>query len=219
MKRFLGLGEIADTNQFTHGAVYHALCDRPLAEARSLVVDLVPKSSSVLDIACGTGELCFALASQKNCRVVGLDLSHRMIEFARKRNRLDNVCFIRQDATDLTGLEPCEFDYATILFLLHQVPRDEQVKVVCEAMRIAHNVIVVDSKVPLPRNLHGIALRIAEALAGPQHYRRFADYLAAGGIEGILGDSRVRASVARRCVFWHRCREMIMLIGQAKEVS
>jgi len=204
------------TSRFTHGAVYHALFDRPLAEARRLVVDLVPGGSTVLDIASGTGELCFELAARKNCRVVGVDLSRRMIEFAQKRNRFDTVRFVLGDGTDLAGLELGAFDYSTVLFLLHELPREKQVEVLNGALRIARKVIVVDSQVPLPMKLHGIALRVVEASGGPEHYRPFADYLTAGGIRGILTDSRVVASVAQRSVFWHGCREMVVLDGQAK---
>jgi SAM-dependent methyltransferase len=200
-----------DKSRFIHGAVYHMLYDRPLAEARKVVVDFVPEGSSVLDLACGTGELCFELTTRKNCQVVGVDLSHRMIEFARRRNRGIRVRFEHGDATDLADFAPDTFDFATILFLLHEVPREKQIVVLNEALRVARKVVIVDSQVPLPRNLHGIALRAVEASGGPGHYRPFADYLAGGGIGGILADSRIRASLAQRFVFWHGCREMIVV--------
>ncbi|MBU1699519.1 MAG: class I SAM-dependent methyltransferase [Candidatus Eisenbacteria bacterium] len=198
-------------NRFTHGAVYHALYDRPLAAARRVVIDYVPEESSVLDIACGTGELCFELASRKNCRVVGVDLSRRMIEYARKRNRSSQIRFEQGDATRLSGYAIDTFDYATILLLLHEVPREIQIAALCEALRVARKAVVVDSQVPLPRNLHGIALRIVEASGGRSHYRPFADYLAAGGIGGILSDPRIKASPVNRSTFWHGCREVIVL--------
>ena len=199
------------TSRFIHGAIYHSLFDRPLAEARRVVVDLIPEKSTVLDIASGTGEFCFELRGRKNCRVVGVDLSAQMIDFARKRNRYEDVSFVQRDGTDLAGVEPSTFDYATIMFLLHEVQREKQIQILSEALRIAPRVIIVDSQVPLPRNAHGIALRIVEAIGGRDHYRRFADYLAAGGIGGILTDSRVAATVEYRSVFWHNCREVLML--------
>ncbi len=205
---------VTDTSRPTYGRVYHALFDPPLAEARRVVVDLVPPGATVVDIACGTGELCFALAAEKGCRVVGVDLSRRMIDFARKRNRHDTVRLYHCDAANLTGLEPSVFDYATILFLLHEVPREKQIAVLKEALRVARLVVAVDSLVPLPRNLHGIALRVVEASGGREHYRPFADYLAAGGISGILTDPRLGAAVVRQSVFWHGCREMVILAGQ-----
>ena len=197
--------------RFTHGIIYHMLYDRPLSEARRVVMKLIKEGSFVLDIASGTGELCFELAAEKRCRTVGIDLSRRMIEFAQKRNRYENVRFVHGDATDLADFEPGTFDYATILFTMHELPRQEQIAVLKEALRVASCVIVVDSQVPLPRNLHGIALRLVEASGGADHYRPFANYLATGGISGILADSGVKASIAQRSIFWYGCREIVVL--------
>ncbi|MBM3789346.1 MAG: class I SAM-dependent methyltransferase [Acidobacteria bacterium] len=202
---------VTDTSRFMHGAIYHALYDRPLAEARGLVVDMIPEGSSVLDIACGTGELCFEPAARKKCGVVGIDLSRRMIDFARRRNPNDNVRFLHRDGADLTGFEPGVFDYATVLFLVHEVPREKQVAILNEALRVARRVALVDSEVPLPWNLHGIALRLVETTGGLHHYLSFADYLATGGIKGILADARLGASVSHRAIFWHGCRELVVL--------
>ena len=75
-----------DKSLFFYGPIFHKFLDPQLAENRRVAVDLIPEGSSVLDISCGTGQLCFALKVQKNCRVVDLDLSLRMLEFARKSN-------------------------------------------------------------------------------------------------------------------------------------
>ncbi len=50
-----------DKSLFFYGPIYHRLFDPQLAEAREVTVDLVAGGSSVLDIGCGTGLLCFAL--------------------------------------------------------------------------------------------------------------------------------------------------------------
>ncbi len=205
-----------DKSRFTHGTVYHALYDRHQAEARKVVVDLVPEGSSVLDIACGTGELCFELAARKDCRVVGIDLSRRMIEFARKRDQGAQVRFEHGDGTDLADFAPDTFDFTTVLFLLHEVSREKQIAILNEALRVAGKAVIIDSQVPLPRNLHGIVLRLVEASGGPEHYAPFADYLAGGGIGGILADPRIDASLVQRFVFWHGCREMVVLERRMK---
>jgi len=205
---------INEKSRFMHGSVYHALWDRPLADARRRVADLLPAGSYVLDIACGTGELCFELAALRSCRILGVDLSRRMIEFARKRNRYDKVHFELGNVTNLAQFKSQEFDFATILFLLHEISRHDQVAVLNEARRVARKTIIVDSYVPFPRNLHAFALRLVEAMGGPQHYRSFADYLAAGGIKGILSDPLVGAKTAQSHVFWHGCREIVVLDGR-----
>ena len=200
-----------------HGSVYHALYDRPLASARRVVVEMIPEGSTVVDIACGTGELCFELAERKGCLVLGIDRSPRMIGFAEKRNSNKNVHFMLGDATDLSGFRPGDFDYATLMFLLHEIPLQDRIQALTEALRVAKKVIAADSQVPLPWNFHGIALRLAEATAGPAHFRAFLDYLAAGGIETVLADRRLRSAVTKRSVFWHDCREMVVLEGDQGE--
>jgi len=200
-----------------HGSVYHALYDRPLASARRVIVDMVPEESAVLDVACGTGELCFELAERKGCRVLGIDRSPRMIEFAERRNANRNVRFMVGDATDLSGVEPGAFDYATVMFLLHEIPLEDQIQALTEALRMAKRVIAADSKVPLPWNFHGIALRLAEATAGPAHFRAFLNYVAGGGIGTVLADRRLGDAVIERSIFWHDCRELVVLEGDPGE--
>ena len=103
-----------EKDRFMNGSIYHLLWDRPLGEVRGQVIDYIPMGSSVLDIASGTGELCFELALKKSCQVIGLDLSKRMIDFATKRNRSDKVHFIRGDGADLSNFKSGTFDFATI---------------------------------------------------------------------------------------------------------
>ena len=50
-----------DKSLFYYGTIYHRVIDGKLEEARQAIVDLVPEESSVVDIGCGTGELCFEL--------------------------------------------------------------------------------------------------------------------------------------------------------------
>jgi ubiquinone/menaquinone biosynthesis C-methylase UbiE len=90
-----------DKSLWFYGWVFHKFFDPQLVEGRLVSIDLIPEGSSVLDIACGTGQLCFALRAEKHCRVVGLDLSLRMLRFAEKSNRFDDVSFVHQDATHL----------------------------------------------------------------------------------------------------------------------
>ena len=80
-----------DKSLFYYGSIYNKLFDPELAEARQTAVDLVADGSCVLDIACGTGQLCFALRQKKHCRVVGIDISSRMLRFAEKSNLYDDV--------------------------------------------------------------------------------------------------------------------------------
>jgi ubiquinone/menaquinone biosynthesis C-methylase UbiE len=200
----------ADKSLSFYGPVYHRLFDPQLAEARQVAVDLVAEGSSVLDIGCGTGLLCFALKEQKNCRVVGLDLSLRMLEFARKCSPFRDVTFIHGDATDLSAFAGPSFDCATLLMLVHELSRPQQVLVLREALRVAGRAIIIDSVSPLPKNSGGIGIRVVEATFGHDHNPYFKAFLAKAGIGGILKDSGLPISVEHRSVFWRNCREVVV---------
>ncbi|MCL7452014.1 MAG: class I SAM-dependent methyltransferase [Anaerolineae bacterium] len=202
-----------------YGAIYHRLFDPQLAEARQATADLVAEGSSVLDIGCGTGELCFALRSQKHCRVVGLDLSLRMLEFARKSNPFHDVTFVHEDATDLSAFGDGSFDYATMLMIMHELSWSQQVRVVSEALRLAKRGIFTDSAVPLPNNAGGMGIRIVEATFGRDHYANFQAFLAGGGLRGVLEQSGLPINVEHSSVFWRDCREMMMVSMQKTPVT
>jgi SAM-dependent methyltransferase len=86
-----------------HNLVFPLICD--------LLLSRIPLSSSVLDLCCGTGHLSEKLAGQ-GYRITGIDLSKRMLAFARER--LPDGIFIQADARDLQLEE--EFDAAVSTF-------------------------------------------------------------------------------------------------------
>jgi ubiquinone/menaquinone biosynthesis C-methylase UbiE len=196
---------------FFYGPVYHRLFDPQLAEARQVTVDLIDEGSSVLDIGCGTGLLCIALKEQKNCRVVGLDLSLRMLEFARKTNPYPDVTFFHEDATDLSAYRDRSFDYATLLMLMHELSRPQQALVLSEALRVAGRIIIIDSVAPLPKNAGGIGIRLVEATFGRDHNPNFKAFLNAAGIGGMLKESALSVKVEHRSIFWRNCREVVVV--------
>lgn len=200
-----------DESPIYYGWIYHKLFDPALAEAWQVAVDLVAEGSSVLDIGCGTGQLCFALRERKHCRVVGLDLSLRMLRFAERSNRYKDVKFVHQDATDLVDFRNLTFDYATVFFLLHELPREISLRILSEALRVADNIIIADAKAPLPRNPSGLGVRFVEGTFGRGHYDHFRSFLSGGGIMGVLEHSGLPITVVNRSVFWHNCREAVMV--------
>lgn len=203
----------ADKSLFFYGSLYHRLLDPPLGEARRVAVGLVAEGSSVLDVGCGTGELCFDLQEKKHCRVVGVDLSLRMLEFAREGSRSADIAFRHLDATNLVGIEDHAFDVATILLLVHELPVEERVRVLGEALRVAGSVLLIDAAAPLPWNGGGLGIRAVEYSFGYAHYPHFRDFLARGGIQGLLADCGCAGAVVQRELFWRNCREAVVIAG------
>ena len=200
-----------DNSLFFYGPAYHKLFDPQIAEARQITVDYITEGSTVIDLACGTGQLCFALREQKNCYVVGLDLSLRMLEFAKKSNPFKDITFIHGDATNLTTFRDHSFDYATMLMLMHELPRAQQISVLKEALRVARKGIIIDAVAPLPKNAEGMGIRIVERTFGHGHNSNFRSFLATGGIHGILKESGLPVKVEHTSVFWRNCREIVVV--------
>jgi ubiquinone/menaquinone biosynthesis C-methylase UbiE len=107
---------------------YEGLWQAQLADARSRLLDCVALApgESVLDVACGTGLVSFAasLAVGPAGRVVGVDLSERMVEAARQRARernMPNATFLRMEMGRLT-LPDASFDAATCALGLMYAP-------------------------------------------------------------------------------------------------
>ncbi len=200
-----------DKSLFFYGRAYHRFIDPVLAECRQVAVALVPEGASVLDIGCGTGQLSFDLRKQKQCRVVGVDLSLRMLDFARASNPFLDVMFEHQDATDLSAYADKAFDYATLLMLVHELNAPQQVGVLKEALRVASKAILIDSAVPAPKNAAGISIGITEATIGRDHYQNFKRFLAGGGLRGMLIRSGLPAHIDHSAVFMHDSREVMVI--------
>ena len=80
--------------------------------------------TAALDLACGTGDIAFELAD-RGARVVGLDLTHRMLELAQARNTSGNrVRFVTGDMMALP-FPDASFDLVTTGYGIRNVPRIE----------------------------------------------------------------------------------------------
>ena len=115
------------------------------------------------------------------------------------------------DATNLVGIGDHSFEHATVLFLSHELTREQQVRVLTEASRVADKIIISDSVVPLPKNFSGRVTRFVEATFGQNRDHNLKNYLSKGGIVGILKHSSLPLTVVNRSVFYRRCREAILL--------
>ena len=84
------------------------------------LVDLadVRKGEHALDLACGTGDIAFAVAA-KGARTVGLDITHRMLQLARAKSTA--VTFLAGDMASLP-FRPASFALVTTGYGLRNVP-------------------------------------------------------------------------------------------------
>lgn len=73
-----------------------------------------------LDLACGTGDLACAAAG-RGARAIGLDITERMLQHARRRRDVGGIPFIAGDMTSLP-FRSASFDLVTTGYGLRNVP-------------------------------------------------------------------------------------------------
>jgi len=78
---------------------------------------LAPDAETVLDLACGTGNLTAYLA-QEGYRVTGMDLSEDMLAVAASKG-IDSAVFVKGDMTDFALPEPVDACVCTLDSLNH----------------------------------------------------------------------------------------------------
>lgn len=87
-------------------------------KARLVAMANVTAGARALDLACGTGDIAFAMA-QRGARTIGLDITHRMLQLASLRSR--RVPLIAGDMTSLP-FQSDAFDLVTTGYGLRNVP-------------------------------------------------------------------------------------------------
>lgn len=200
-----------DKSLFHYGSPYNKFIDPLNKPIRDKIVGMIPQGASVLDIGCGTGLLCYALRREKQCKVVGADLSFRMIEFAKKHNTFEDIQFIHQDATDLIDFQDDSFDYVIASLIIHEMFAEAQQKLVKEAWRVGRKNLYVDTNSPLAWNLTGILKRFFELAFGFDHFPQFSAYLSSGGVMGILEAAHLYKKVIHRELFSQNTNQIVVI--------
>jgi len=188
------MGRVLNKTHYYDGRIYERIIDPYFAKIRDRLSEIIPSGSRVLDVACGTGALCFSLAA-KGCEVIGIELSLKLVEWARlrqKQEKIENLQFIHGDATKLEKFPDKAFDVAIICFGLHEMAQDEGRKVLLEMKRLAKRLILVDYAVPQPHRLAGITCRFKEIVAGWDHFSRFKEFYRLGGLNSLLKEAGIK---------------------------
>jgi len=109
------------TTKWYDGFLYSKLITPLQGEIMGLVDELIPIGSTVIDIGCGPGSLVLKL-SAKCKRVTGVDVSNRMIAYARtqkEKTGATNVTFVCEDASTMGTIHDEQFSFAIICMCLH----------------------------------------------------------------------------------------------------
>lgn len=101
---------------------------------KEITKEIDPVNKSILDVATGTGSLAIELSNTAK-KVVGIDLSSKMLDVAEKKRRNDNLSFLLMDACKMKFKDE-EFDAVTISLGLHDMPLEIRTLVLEEAKRV-----------------------------------------------------------------------------------
>ena len=189
--KYAGESSSKDGKKWYDGIIYASGIDPHLKDARETIYGLVTDNSQVIDICCGTGELVFSLANKCD-RVVGVDHSSKMIEYAikEKANRgLSNVDFSQANAMNLFEFQKNEFEFSVLSLTLHEMTPSFRASVLKEAKRISKQIIILDYKIPSPMNRKGIAALYYEFVGGYDHLKHYLHYRDKGGLDYILNEA------------------------------
>lgn len=96
---------------------------RDSAWKRTLIAALPERPAPLcLDLACGTGDICFLLAGRyPEAKILGIDLTEEMLQIARRRNRSQGVQFLCCDMNQVP-LPDASVDFITGSYALRNAP-------------------------------------------------------------------------------------------------
>lgn len=104
----------------------NALLEQPAME--KLLPDL--KDKTVLDLGCGYGHNCLEFVNKGAKSVVGIDISEKMLDIARKENSHEKITYLNMSMTDIDTLDE-KFDVIYSSLAFHYI---EDFKEFCEKM-------------------------------------------------------------------------------------
>lgn len=119
----------------------------------------VSSGSVVLDVACGTGDIAFAIAA-RGARVVGMDITPRMLELAahKPHARSARVAFLAGDMMQLP-FASSQFDVVTTGYGIRNVPAIEPaLREIHRVLRPGGMFLSLDFNRPANRFVRGIYL-------------------------------------------------------------
>ena len=154
----------------------------------SIIKNLVHDGSSVIDVGCGTGRLCFQLAD-KCSKVTVVDLSSKNISVANNilsGKNFSNINFIHTDASALTKQLEGKFDYSIITYAIHEMPPEERVAVINQLKLLSDKIIIGEYAVQKKSKMWNIVNELVEFSAGKDHYKNYKLFLRSGGVNSLV---------------------------------
>jgi demethylmenaquinone methyltransferase/2-methoxy-6-polyprenyl-1,4-benzoquinol methylase len=150
----------------------------------------VREGQRIVDVCCGMGSQALRFAEHKAI-ANGIDLDPRMTRLAegrRKRRDLQQASFQTASALELPFRDNT-FDCASISMSFHETAREHRGMIISEMTRVViegGRIVLADYAVPQSRSLSGYLPALFERVAGRENYACYRDYVAHGGLPGLL---------------------------------
>jgi len=176
------------TAKWYDGFLYSKLITPFQGEMMGLVEELIPIGSTAIDIGCGPGALVLKL-SAKCRRVTGVDVSSRMIAYARSQKEkagATNVTFVCDDASRMGRIHDELFSFAIICLCLHGMSWKVRLNVLKNCFTFSEKVILADFVSPFPKNIAGAGQILLEFIEGRESFENFKEWQRQGGIDGFI---------------------------------
>ena len=126
-------------NHVSTSSDYH----RDLIIPRALKIMEPGKDEKMLDVGCGQGVFAAELA-RNGARVVGIDASKKLIDFAKSRSSKLNIQYFVMDASRMEGLQNGTFDaVCSILALQNMEDLDSVVSEMARVLKIEGRLLLV----------------------------------------------------------------------------
>ena len=142
----------------------------------SLLPDL--KGLRILDLGCGCGDHCKEYIKMGAQKVVGIDISEKMLAVAKEKNSDPNITYIRMPMEDLGKLDG-EFDLAVSSLAIHYVEDYKGVLNNVRRLLVPGGIFIFSQEHPI-NTCHPGGDRWTKDENGRKLYLNLADY----GIEG-----------------------------------
>ncbi|WP_096434561.1 class I SAM-dependent DNA methyltransferase [Alteribacter populi] len=110
------------------------MTDAPYESWVSYAQERLPKGTTIVDVACGTGTFTLKMA-QEGYNISGVDLSEEMLSVAKHKadEAKENITFVRQDMQQLSGFQ--NIDAVTVFCDgMNYLMEEDQVRLTFEAI-------------------------------------------------------------------------------------
>lgn len=160
----------------------------------SVIEQMIPAGSRVIDIGCGTGRFLFQLAG-KCSFVAGTDLSETNIRVAIStldKNKTERIAIHHGDGLKNIPSSWKSFDYAVITYVLHEMHPEDRQTLLQQIHDVARYIIIGEYMVPQPPGFIKLLNTIVERVAGKDHYLNYRNFLQSGGTLPLIESAGFR---------------------------